>query len=232
MPKIPIVDELAMEPTPSGSTILVEFDAASQWYNASVGMMTGWLKQGGSVEYVTTAQRPDAIRQRLVRLGLDASELENEDRLWFGDLYTPTLRQASNDPNVGSLKVADLSIVIAKNLSKPPVLDLLLFFDNMSALARFNDDRAWVELCLTRAIPLASSRNVTIINGVTRGVHADWVYRTLESAHDGIIDFKLDETGKETMNKIRVRSMRNVSFDSRWHNLGFGPNFEVSIQDE
>jgi KaiC/GvpD/RAD55 family RecA-like ATPase len=52
--------------------------------------MTGWMKQGGSVEYVTTAQRRDAIRKRLIRLGLDASELENEDRLWIGDLYTPS----------------------------------------------------------------------------------------------------------------------------------------------
>lgn len=230
VPRIPILDELATEPIPSGSTMLVEFDAASQWYNASVGIMVGWVEQGGSVEYVTAAQQPDGIRKRLNRFGLDVSKLENEDRVWIGDLYTPTLRQKLNDPEAGSLKAADLSILIAKNLSKPPVLDLLLFFDNMSTLARFNDDRAWVELCLTRVIPLASSRNVTIINGITRGVHEDWIYKTLESAHDCIIDFKLDETGEQTRNMIRARSMRNVGFDSRWHDLRIGPNFEVSIQ--
>jgi KaiC/GvpD/RAD55 family RecA-like ATPase len=87
-----------------------------------------------------------------------------------------------------------------------------------------------VELCLTRAIPLGPSRNVTIINGITKGVHEDWIYKTLESAHDGIIDFKLDETGEETRNMVRVRNMRNVGFDSRWHNLQVGPDFEVSIQ--
>jgi len=128
------------------------------------------------------------------------------------------------------LKAADLSIAIAKNLSKPPVFDLLLLFDNMSTLARFNDDRSWVELCLTRAIPLGPSRNVTIINGITKGVHEDWIYKTLESAHDGVIDFILDEAGEETINKVRVRNMRNVGFDSHWHNLQVGPNFQVSVQ--
>ncbi len=50
-----------------------------------------------------------------------------------------------------------------------------------------------------------------------RGVHSEWLYRTLEAAHDGIIDFRLDEAGEETRNLIRVRSMQNVGFDSRWH---------------
>jgi len=231
MPRIPILDELATEPIPPGSTILVEFDAASQWYNASIGIAVGWLNQGASIEYVTAAQQPESIRKRLSRFGLDASKLEAEDRLWIGDLYTPTLRQKLNDPDGSSLRVADLSIVIAKNLSKPPVLDVLLFFDNMSTLARFNDDKAWVELCLTRAIPLAASRSVTIINGITKGVHESWVYNTLESAHDGIVDFKLDDTGQQTQNMIRMRSLRNAGFDSRWHNLRIGPNLEVSIQN-
>ena len=169
-------------------------------------MAVGWIKQGGNVEYITTAQPPDSIRMYVNRFGLDVPKLEEEDRLWIGDLYTPTLGQKPKDlDGAGSLRVADLSITIGKNLSKPPVSDLILFFDNASTLARFNDDRAWVELLLTRSIPLASSRKVTVINGVTCGVHEEWIYKTLEGAHNGIIDFKLDETGERTKNLFALR---------------------------
>lgn len=51
------------------------------------------------------------------------------------------------------------------------------------------------------------------------------VYKQFEGTCDSVIDFKLDETGEETRDLIRIRNMRNVSFDRRWHALGIGENF-------
>jgi KaiC/GvpD/RAD55 family RecA-like ATPase len=53
----------------------------------------------------------------------------------------------------------------------------------------------------------------------------------LEAAVDGIIDFKLEEVGEETINLMRLRSMRNVGFDSRWHRLRVKENFEVTLEN-
>jgi KaiC/GvpD/RAD55 family RecA-like ATPase len=52
----------------------------------------------------------------------------------------------------------------------------------------------------------------------------------LEDANDGIIDLRLDETGEVVKNLIRIRKMQNVSFDSRWHPLKIGENFEVTLE--
>ena len=34
---------------------------------------------------------------------------------------------------------------------------------------------------------------------------------------DGVIDFKLEEVGKEVRNLTMIRSMRNVGYDGKWH---------------
>ena len=71
---------------------------------------------------------------------------------------------------------------------------------------------------------------MTAIAGVMIGIHSEWVYRRWEGASDGIIDFKLEERDGRTRNIMRIRNMRNVGFDSQWHPLKVGGNFEVTIE--
>jgi len=115
LPRIPLIEDLTREPVPSGSNILVEFDPASQWLNASLTIAAGWVKGGGSVSYIANSQSPDDIRSQLRRLGLAVEELERTDRLWITDLYSASIGQKSKERfTVESLKVADLSIFIAR----------------------------------------------------------------------------------------------------------------------
>jgi KaiC/GvpD/RAD55 family RecA-like ATPase len=102
--------------------------------------------------------------------------------------------------------------------------------DNASVQARFNDEKAWIEFALTRAIPSSYSRKSTSIDGVLRGAHSEWAYRQLEAAYDGVIDFKLEEDGESTRDLIRIRSMRDAMYDRNWHELKIGKSFEVSIR--
>jgi len=62
------------------------------------------------------------------------------------------------------------------------------------------------------------------------GAHADWVYKRLEAASDAVVDFRFEETGKTVRNMMRIRTMRNVPYDSDWHQLKLTENFEVTIE--
>jgi KaiC/GvpD/RAD55 family RecA-like ATPase len=231
LPKIPIIEDLTTEPIPGGSVLLVEFDPGSQWINASLTIAAGWLKQGGKVSYNVFTQTPDDIRSELKRLEMPVEVLEKEDKLRIQDWYTATLGLKSSEKySQESLKVADLNIVFSKQIMRePPDPNWLRIADNISTFARFNDERSWVEYLLTRNFPAQKLRKSTNLMGLIRRVHNDSVYRQLEVAANGIIDFMLEEAAEETRTMIRIRSMRDLHFDSHWHQLKVGGNFEVTL---
>ena len=231
MPRIPLIEDLTKGPVPSGSQIIVEFDPASQWINASLTIAAGWVKDGGSVSYVANSQSPDDIRSQLRRLGLAVEELERTDRLWITDLYSASIGQKSKERfAVESLKVADLSIYIGREaMGDSPAPEFLVIADNNSILDRFNAEKNWVEMYLTRPIPMGKTRQITQLIAFMGGIHSTWAYKQLEAAVDGIVDFKVEDVNGERRTFIGIRNMRNVSFDSRWHPLKIGENFEVTL---
>lgn len=223
-----------LEPLPTGSNLLVEYDAASQWYNASLTIAAGWIKTGGTVSYATAAQLPDNVRSKLARLGLDVQQLEKDEKLEIIDWYTATLGLKSKEKFfLETLKVADLSIMWTKQQMGEDVQqvpDCLILMDDLSFLSRFNDEKAWVEYELTRDFPAMARRKATGVSCLIRGIHSDWVYKRLEAAVDGVVDFKLDETGERARTLMRIRNMHNVDFDSKWYPVKFTENFEVTLE--
>ena len=233
LPRIPLIEDLTTGPIPHSSFLLVEFTGASQWYNASFTISAGWLKTGGGpLGYNSLAHPPDDVRSKLNELGLNCEQLESEDKLYITDLYTATLGQKSKEKiAIPSLKVADLSIEFSRNIMRgPPEPDTLAIVDNGSTLARFNDEKNWVEFILTRIIPSAKLLKNTGIAGIIREIHSAWVYEQLEAAADGIIDFSVEEEGKTLRDVMRIRSMRNAHFDREWHELKIGENFEITLE--
>ncbi len=212
--------------------LLVEFTGASSWYSASFTIAAGWIKQGGKVSYNANAQPPNAVRSQLNRLGLNTEQLEKDDKLEIWDWYTPTLGQKSKEKYThDSLKIAELSIRFARDfMRQPPQPELLVISDNSSTLARFNDEKACVEFWLTRAHPMLKAQKTTGLRGLIRGIHSSWVYEQMEATADGVIDFKLEEAEGEMKNLVRVRSMQGMRFDSRWHQVKLGENFEVTLE--
>ncbi len=231
MPRIPLIEDLAKGPIPPGYNLLLEFDPASEWYSASITIAAGWISTGGEVSYSAYAQPPETVRGQLMRLGLNVEELESSDRLRIYDYYTVTLGQKSKEKHaVDSLKVADLSIRFAKTQVVGPLApNRLRIADTVSTGTRFNDEKAWFEFRLTRVNPMGQTRKSTLIFGLTMGVHSEWAYKTQESAVDGIIDFRLDDTVDPARNVIRIRRLREIAFDGHWHNLKLTDNFQVVL---
>jgi len=231
VPRIPLIEELTDGPILPGTQILVEFNPASQWYNASLTIAAGWVRTGGSISYVALSQSPDTIRSQLKRLGIAVEELEEKDRLWITDFYTPSIGQKSKEKYAPeSLKAADLSIWIAREaMVETAAPEFLVIADNNSILERFNDEKNWVELMLTRPLPIAKSRQVTQLVGLMSQIHSSWAYKQLEAAADGIVDFKVEETNASTRDLMQIRTMRQVTFNRKWHKLKIGKNFEITL---
>lgn len=236
MPRIPLIDDLTQGPVPPGSNLLVEFDPSSQWYNACATMAAGWVKGGGSVGYNGFIQPPDNVRMQLTRFGLNVNELERSDRLRVYDWYTPTLGRKSKEKyGIDSLKVADQSInfrLTEDDLNNPDEEwpESLRIVDNFSTLARFNDEKFWIEFMLTRVFPIGQVRKSTLVFGIMKGVHSEWAYRQLEGSAEGIIEFRLGEVDEKTRDLMQIRTMRNVHFNRELTELKVGENFEVTLQ--
>jgi KaiC/GvpD/RAD55 family RecA-like ATPase len=231
MPGIALLQDLVQGPVPNGVNILVEYDPATRWIDASFTIAADWLKSGGLVSYNVSTQSPENVRSNLSRLGVNTSPYESEGRFVIVDWYSATLGLKSTEKrSLDSLRAADLSIRFSQtSLKGPPIPDRLRITDSFSVLDRFNPEKAWVEFWISRHIPVASMRKSTAISGMIKGVHSDWAYKTLENAVDGIVDFALEETGGKTRDVMRVRSMRGMRFDRDWHQLAVGDNLEVSI---
>jgi len=226
--RISIIEELTAAPIPPRSNILVEFDADSQWYNTSFTLAADWMKQGGTVSYNLLMRSPEKLRSTLEKHGLDVGELEENDKFRVQDYYTATLGKSSSEIHGWrSLKIHDMSVEFARvAFGSEPESGLLRIWDNMSVLGRFNEDKTWVEFMLSRGLPLGIGLGATTLHGIVNGVHESWVYKRLEDAHDGIVDVRVGNDGKDL---IRVRSMREVGFDRKWHELTISPNLEVSL---
>lgn len=231
MPRLQLIEDLTGAPISPGTNILVEFDPASQWYNASLTIAAGWLRTGGNVSYIASSQSPEDVRSQFNRLGVKAEELEEKDRLWITDLYTLSLGQKSKERYAPeSLRVADMSIWIAREaMGEVAAPEWLVIVDNGSILDRFNDEKNWVELYLTRPIPMTKPRQITQLIGFMNGIHSNWAYKQLEAAVEGIIDFKVEEVGEETRDLMRIRTMRKMQPDRRWHELIMSQNSEVTF---
>lgn len=102
--------------------------------------------------------------------------------------------------------------------------------ENSSVVARYNDEKSWVEYQLTRVLPTVSMTKATNIRGITVGVHSESAYKQLEAAADGVIDLKVEEQEGELHNFIRIMKMLNAKFDARWHKLKVNDNFEITLE--
>jgi hypothetical protein len=157
VPRIPLIEDLTNGPVSPGSSILVEFDPGSQWFNASLTIAAGWIRSGGVSSYSVYDHAPDNVRLRLKRLGLQAESLESEGKFRIIDWYTFQLDQKSRDKySYDSLKVADLSILWSRAMlpsggSPFPGTryrlgpDVIRISDDSSVILRFNDEKSFVD---------------------------------------------------------------------------------------
>lgn len=214
---------------------MVEYDPTSLWYAASLTVTADWLEQGGIVSYQACNKPPNNIRKQLAKLGVNTEKLENDSKLSISDWYSAMLGHKSKEKLYReSLKVADISIDwgnalkgLKEGSTKP--YDHLFIQDDCSFLARFNEEKDFLNFLLNRSFPGTGLWQNTSLDGFLKGVHSESFYRQLEAAADGVIEFKFDDSREEPSNLFRIKAMRNMTFDGHWHNLKIGKGHEVLL---
>lgn len=233
---IPIIDELVGGDIPFSEVILIEFDPDSSWFLTAVSMVAQMLKSGRSATFHSFSNPPDKVRGRLRRQGLDIERMETDGRFAIIDWYSASVGAQSNEKNaISSLQVSQMAIElvgIRQEVRKSPgFLKDIHLDDNWSVVFEQNDEKSVVQFLTTRVLVNLSFAKTVHVCGITRGLHSDYVYKTLENAAYGIVDVRAQELGGQVESLIRVRLMKEQNFDSRWHKLRVNENFEVSLAE-
>lgn len=239
--KIPLLGELVPGGIGYGSSILVEFEPDSLWYETSLTVAAHALRDGIRTDYHTFQHMPNEIRQALTRLGLDVKGLEDEDTLRVIDSYTIqtglTARETSDKSRVPahysqSLKLTDWSIANLQRIkSGVPEADKrrLHIDDSTGVLLQYNDEKVFIDNWRTRHRPHTLVQEIVLFNSLVAGAGSDNFTKQFEALSDGVIDFKSEEKSGHIEHSFRVRLMRGKSHDSRWRQLRVLDNGEVKV---
>jgi KaiC/GvpD/RAD55 family RecA-like ATPase len=226
----------------------VEYDPEGQWFAVSRTMAALRVKNGFRVLYGATARSRKEVIASLSKLGVDVNRAETAGLLRIDDHYSSTLGQDKDNPGfvaiddkymrIGSPKIADWSIEQlrmikgqAQRLSKwgSDQSDVLAVTDSFSPFLRFNEEKAFLEWIETRDLQLNRNLGRIIIIGMSRGVHSEPFYKSLEGIFDGIIEVRALERNDEIKNVLRIRNLKGQPHDSGWHRISVDSKGEASL---
>ena len=256
MLSIPVLNDLIPDGLRPGTLILIEFDPDSQWVSIAITVAVRCLMEDRHVAYLAFTMSPAEVAKAMAKLGLDVAAAEKSGLLaiedWYsaslygGKLETGTTQRAVFERvegrlRVQSLKVADLSVEWLKTSKTGPHIahDIVDFWpegsvavsESCSPILRFSDEKSFIEFFDSRIRAEEHKRgNLLTLQGVTRGVHSDWLYKRLESACDGIIDLRVAELEGEVKNLLRIRTLRGQPHDSKWHAITVARNGEAKLE--
>ena len=239
---LPFLKELIENPIGYGSSLLVEFEPDSIWYETSLTLAAHALRDGTRTDYHLFQHMPSELREALERFGLDVEQLEDKDTLRILDSYTVQtglnveIQEKSRVPRhySQSLKLSDWSIANVQRIkSGVPEEDKrrLHIDDNTGVLLQYNDEKAFIDNWRTRSRPHTKVQEIVSFNSLMKGAASDGFTKQFESLSDAIIDIKSGEREGQIEHVLRVRAMRGRPYDSRWRRLRLLPTGEVTLAD-
>jgi len=237
---LPIFERLLPDGVEFGSNLLVEFDADSAWYEASLTIAAQALRNGQKTVYHTFEHPPVDIERDLKRFGLDLTKLQGEGLFRILDslaVQTGGLIPVDKEPGITkSLKIPDLSIWSIQILKKEreegiPEEDKgwVHIDDNTAIITRYNSENAVLDYWRTRIIPFSRPEQNITLYSILNGTVSENFRVQFETINDGIIDFKREDTEGEVAQLVRVRRMRSKKLDSRWRRLDLSETGEATL---
>ncbi len=227
----PILEALIPDGVPFGTVFVVEFDPDAHWYATALTMVAGVLNQGHQANVNAFVHSASDIRTKLSKIGVDVKLVEGQGRLRIADYYTSTTGTRSSEKEIiDSMNVAEWSVDQLKVLqSGGEAVYGFGVTDNSSVLSRYNDEKSIIRYLAERNFPVARKLRFVTLFAFMRGVHSESFYKNIEGITDGVIDLKLDEKNGEMHSFLRVRSIKYLKCDTRWHRLALKENLAVTL---
>ena len=240
---LPFLKELIEGSVDYGTSLLVEFEPDSIWYETSLTLAAQALKVGIRTDYHLFQHMPSELREAFTRFGLDVKQLEEHDSLRILDSYTVQTGLGVNESSEKSrvpryysqsLKLSDWSIADVQRIkSGVPEEDKrrLHIDDNTGVLLQYNDEKACIDNWRTRSRPHTKVQEIVLFNSLMKGAASDAFTKQFELLSDAIIDIKSQEKEGRIEHVLRVRAMRGRPYDSRWRRLRLLQTGEVALAD-
>lgn len=241
---LPILSELTRNGFGYGTSLLVEFEPDSLWYETSLTIAAHALRREIRTDYHTYVRSPDEVRNSLTGLGLDIGKLEKDDIFRIIDSYTVTTGLGTPEKpaakselpyQAASLRISDWSIGTARVLKGTGVTEAdkrrIHLDDNSSVLTQYNQEKEVLDIWRARFVPFSRILNQATVHSLMMGVHSEAFYKYVESISDGVIDFKSQEENGRIEHYVRARILRGKGYDSRWRKLRLHDNGEVTMAD-
>ena len=240
---LPFLKELIEGPVDYGTSVLVEFEPDSIWYETSLTLAAHALMDGIRTDYHLFQHMPSEIIEALARFGLNVKQLEEQDTLRILDSYTvqtglgvAEIPEESRVPRhySQSVKLSDWSIADVQRIkSGVPQEDKrrLHIDDNTGVMLQYNDEKAFIDNWRTRSRPHTKVQEIVLFNSLMKGAASDAFTKQFELLSDAIIDIKSQERKGRIEHVLRVRAMRGRPYESRWRRLRLLQTGEVTLTD-
>ena len=235
-----ILERLAPGAFHYGMTCVVEFEAHSLWHEISLAIAAQALKNGIRTEYHVFQHTPKEIRSALKRVGSDLEAYEQRGLFRVLDSYTPTTpltgpAEGREEPLLSgkapdSENWAETIRRKMKSGFEEEEKRWLHIDDNETVMLQFSSEESILNGWRTTFVPMVKERELLILHALVTGTASESFYRKTEAMADAVIDLTTREEGGRVENYIRVRALRGVKFDSRWHRAELMSNGDVIIE--